>query len=135
MAHPVPARLSPAEGRRFGVQVGLAFGVLGGIAWWRQHPTAAAVLLALGAALLLGGLLLPAQMGPVYRGWMRMALAISRVTTPIIMGIIFFLVVTPSGLLLRLFRHRPLVRSRSEGSYWVDRRAPGQAHGDMHRQF
>ena len=134
MAHPVPAGLTPAEGRRFGVQVGLAFAVLGALARWRGHPTSSSVLIGLGLALLAGGLLFPGRLGPIYRGWMAFAVAISKVTTPIIMGIIYFLVVTPSGLLLRLFGHRPLVRPRGT-TYWISRTDPANARGDMHRQF
>ena len=135
MAHPVPAGLTRAEGRRFGVQVGLAFAVLGAVARWRGHPTASAVLIGLGATLVAGGVFVPAHLGPVYRGWMKVALAISRVTTPIIMGLIYLVVVTPSGVLLRLFGHRPLVRRRAAESYWVSRSDTANARGDMHRQF
>ena len=39
---------------------------------------------------------------PVYRGWMRFGLLLSRVTTPLILGIVFFLVITPIGLVRRL---------------------------------
>lgn len=117
------------------MQVGLAFAVLGAVARWRGHPTSSAVLIGLGLALLAGGLLFPARLGPVYRGWMGLAVAISKVTTPIIMGIIYFLVVTPSGVLLRLFGHRPLVRPRGATTYWISRTDPANARGDMHRQF
>jgi hypothetical protein len=135
MAHRVPARLTRAEGRRFGLQVGLAFAALGGIAWWRGHPRSAAVFLVLGGILVAGGLLVPGSLGPVYRGWMRLALAISKVTTPLIMGIIYLVVLTPTGLLLRLFGHRPLARDRSARSYWIRRSAPNGSRSDLRRQF
>ncbi|HEU5040250.1 MAG TPA: SxtJ family membrane protein [Gemmatimonadales bacterium] len=135
MAHDIPAGLTAAEGRRFGLQVGVAFLVLGGVAWWRGHPLASGLLLALGGVLVVAGLAAPAGLGPVYRGWMRLAVAISRVTTPLIMGLIYFAVVTPSGLLLRLFGHRPLKRARGAASYWMSRTDAAQQRGDMHRQF
>ena len=43
---------------------------------------------------------------------MALALAISKITTPVFMGIMFFLVITPAGLLARLVGHRPLVPRR-----------------------
>jgi hypothetical protein len=135
VAHRVPARLTPAEGRRFGLQVGLAFAALGGLAWWRGHPRLAAVLLVAGGVLVTAGLLAPGGLGPVYRGWMRLALALSKVTTPLILGIVYLLVFMPVGLLLRLFGHRPLARDRSATSYWMRRSAPDGGRSDLRRQF
>jgi hypothetical protein len=105
----VPARLSTAEGRRFGVTVGLAFLVLSALLlWWRGHDVARTGDRRRGRRSSTGGLLLPAYMGPLYRLWMRFGLAISKVTTPIFMGIIFFLVITPFGVVARAVGHRPL---------------------------
>ena len=60
-------------------------------------------------------------MDPVYRGWMGLAAAISKVTTPVVMGVLYFLVLTPIGLLLRAFGHRPLAPSRGVSSAWIPR--------------
>lgn len=122
------------DGRQFGTQVGIAFLLLGALLVWRDRSVPAAVVGSLGALLLLGGLLRPAALGPVYRRWMAIALLISKVTTPIFMGVVYFLVLTPTGLLMRVFGRNPIVHAASEDSgYWI-RREPGQ-HGDMRRQF
>ena len=134
MENRVPARLTPAEGRKFGLVVGGAFLLLALLLWRRTHVTAATVAGAVGAALFLGGLAVPGQLGPVYRAWMGLAKAISKVTTPIVMSIIFFLVLTPAGFLVRLFGHRPLVHSRSAGTYWHSR-PEGDRRGAMDHQF
>jgi hypothetical protein len=130
----VPARLTPAEGRKFGLLVGGAFLLLGVLLWRRTHLTAAYVAATLAVALIVGGLAVPAQLGPVYRAWMALAKAISKVTTPVFMSVIFFLVLTPAGILVRLFGHRPLTRSRGGPSYWQSR-APGSRRGDLDHQF
>ena len=65
---------------------------------------------------------------------MALAKAISKVTTPIVMGIIFFLVLTPAGILVRLFGHRPLVHPRGAGTYWHSR-PEGERRGAMDHQF
>jgi hypothetical protein len=130
----VSARLTATEGRKFGLLVGGAFLVLGVLLWRRTHLTGAAVALVLACGLIAGGLAAPTRLGPIYRGWMTLALAISKVTTPIIMGVIFFLVFTPAGILARLLGHRPLSRSRDAATYWQSR-AEGSRRGAMEHQF
>ncbi len=134
MANADSARLTPAEGRKFGLTVGIAFLVLAGISYWRGHRIPPLVLGGLGALLVLAALVIPGHLGPVYRGWMGLALAISKVTTPIFMAIVYFLVLTPAGIILRLVGHRALQHVAVDGSYW-QRRPEGQRAADMTRQF
>ena len=135
MAGPVRARLTAREGRRFGLTVGLAFLALAGVLVWRQHETAAVVCGALGALLALGALIAPTRLGPVERAWMALALLISRVTTPIFMGIVYFLVLTPMALAMRMAGKNPLRHRAAEGGYWVRRATSGEGRGDMTKKF
>ena len=132
MAHDVPARLTAAQGRRFGVTVGIAFLVLAGLLWWRAHPVMSTVAASLGGALVLAGAVIPDRLGPVQRGWMRFAFAISKVTTPVHMAIVYVLVLTPIGLIRRTAGKNPLV-GRSSHTRWEERGA--QSRSDLHRQF
>jgi hypothetical protein len=136
LAHGIPARLSASEGRRFAATVGLAFVALSGIALWRGHRTPAVVAAALGTLLALAGLAAPAALGPVYRGWMRFALAISKVTTPILLGIVYFLAFLPVAIVMRLAGRRPLSHGTSDAtSVWMPRDAATGRRGDLTRQF
>ena len=134
MAKPVPARLTTAELRKFGLLVGTAFLVLGAIARWRDHWNTALVLWSIGGFLVVLGLLVPVALGPVYRAWMIFALLLSKVTTPIIMGILYFVVVTPLGWILRLVGHRPLEHGKNGRAIWIARPAEARK-SDMERQF
>lgn len=140
MAGGVPARLTPrrltaAEGRKFGLTVGLAFAAIGGVLQWRDKPTAAMVLLALGGALVLAGLLVPTSLGPVERAWMGLAHRISKVTTPIVMGVLYFLVMTPAGVLRRRMGS-PFTAPRAPGaSRWEPHPIPAPTAARMERQF
>jgi hypothetical protein len=132
----IPARLTPRQGRKFGLPVGIAFLVLAALLhFWRHKEAAAAVMVSLGGALVLAALLVPTRLGPVERAWMRLARGISKVTTPVFMGVVFFLVVTPVGVVMRLAGHRPLVhRERGGGGgFWVEPASGGRS--DMERQF
>jgi Saxitoxin biosynthesis operon protein SxtJ len=134
LAAGVSARLTPAEGRKFGLLVGGAFLLLAILFWYRSHLTVASIALVLGGGLIAGGLIAPTSLGPVYRAWMALAVAISKVTTPIFMAVIFFLVLTPIGLLARLFGHRPIAAPREAGTYWHSRPA-GARRSEMNHQF
>jgi hypothetical protein len=56
------------------------------------------------------GLVAPMSLRPVYRAWMRFGLMLSKVMTPLIMGIVFFLVITPVAIVLKLFGKDPMAR-------------------------
>jgi hypothetical protein len=134
MAEGIPARLSAAEGRRFGLQVGAAFLVLAALLLWREREMGAAILGGIGGLLILAGLALPARLGGVYAGWMGLAHLLSKVTTPVFMGVVYFLVITPIGLLRRALGHQPLRRPTVNGSYFVARSASDR-RSDLQRQF
>jgi hypothetical protein len=134
LATGISARLTPAEGRKFGLLIGGAFLVIGMLLWRRARLTEASVALVVATALIAAGLAVPTRLGPVYHAWMALAKAISKVTTPVFMGVIFFLVLAPAGFLLRLLGHRPLSQARGATTYWRDRPA-GARRGEMDHQF
>ena len=123
-----------SEGRRFAFPVGSAFLLLAAVLLWRERDLLAGVMVALGASLYAAGLLAPARLGPVYRAWMALALAISKVTTPIFMAIVYFGVLTPTGLVMRAFGRNAIVHRAREDSYWVSTEDLN-ASGDLKRQF
>ena len=134
MERGIPARLTPSEGRKFAFPVGTAFLLLGGLVYWRGHMTLATVFLSLTGFLYLAGLLVPGKLGPIYRAWMGFALLLSKVTTPIFMGVTFFLVIGPIGVLMRLFGRNPIGIPEVDGSYWI-KRPEGKRRSDIKRQF
>lgn len=132
MADGIPAGLTASAGRRFGLTVGAAFVALAGLLLWRDRVVASGVSAVLGAGLTLAGLIMPGRLGPVFRAWMGLAHAISRITTPVALGVVFFAVITPLGILMRLLGRNPIGRSRAAPSYWVTRAGP---RGGMSNQF
>ncbi len=112
--------------------VGLAFAVLAAVMLWGSRLHAAAISGALGAVLILAALAIPTRLGPAQVSWMKLAALISRITTPIFMGVVYFVVITPIGLLMRVFRSNPLVRRGGRSGYWVERSAE---RSNLNRQF
>lgn len=126
------APYTSAQGRKFGVTVGLAFALLATISWWRGHHYPVYVLGALAGVLILGALAIPRQLGPVERGWMQLAVSISKVTTPVFMGVVYFLVLLPVGLVMRAFGRNAIKHRPVNDSYWAPR---STARGTMLNQF
>ena len=126
--------MTAAQGRRFGLTVGIAFLVIAAIVLWREHYRTATVFGALGALLALAGLLVPTRLGPVERSWMQFAHAISKVTTPIVMGIMYLVVMTPFGIGRRLFGGNPLEHQPDEQGFWRARPTE-RRRSNLSRQF
>jgi len=131
-----PAELvdwTPGRGRKFAFTLAPVFIVLAGIVWWwRDEPRVALALAAIGAILVVSGIVVPGRLGPVYRAWMGLSRAISWLTTPIVLGILYYFVITPAGLLRRMLGGNPLRHSGDASSEWASRDAP---RGDLERQF
>jgi len=104
--------------------------------FWRHHRSASLLFAALGALLVtIAGvalLLLKWIHGP----WMILSLALGWIMTQILLTLAFFLIVTPIGLLQRLFGKRPLEIAFKTGatSYW-QRRASQPLPADYEKQF
>jgi hypothetical protein len=65
---------------------------------------------------------------------MALAVAISKVTTPVFVGVVYFAIFTPLGLAMRLLGRRPLERARGAATFWADR-PEGARRSDLRRQF
>ncbi len=134
MAAGIPARLTAAEGRKFGLTVGIAFIVFGGVAMWRGKQTTSMVLFALGGVLVLAGLVVPTLLGPVEKAWMGLAHLISKVTTPVFMSIVYFLVLTPTGYLRRMGGNS-MLKPKPGVSRWEPHSPAVSVPESMERQF
>ena len=114
---------SGKEYRKFGVSVGIVFIILAAISFWRGGTTGAEILGVIGGLLLLAGLILPELLTVPYFLWMSMADGLMWFNTRLILIIVFYLVLTPIGLLMRAFGKRPLDLKIEPGrkSYWKPR--------------
>jgi O-antigen/teichoic acid export membrane protein len=120
-SHGIP-ELDPKGLRSFGLTTGGIVAVLFGLLLpWLLDRSLPLWPWVLFAVLALAALLFPAGLRPVYRAWMRFGLLMSRITTPLILGLAFFLVVTPIALIRHLFGKDSMARAfdRAAQSYRV----------------
>ncbi len=96
--------------------------------WWALVPSGAFLLVALAR---------PVWLRPLNRVWFRFGLLLNRLISPLVLGLLFYLTVVPTGLLMRLFGKRPIPTgfSAEAESYWVPRDPPGPAPESMKNQF
>lgn len=92
-------------------------------------------LFAIAAVLLLCAAVAPSVLRPVYRVWMRIGEGLAWINTRIILTLVFFLVVTPIGIVMRLFGRSPIARGRQEQSYWTDVEPHSYGDGHVGKQF
>jgi hypothetical protein len=129
--------------RGFGLTVGgivLAIAVVrSGLELWAGAAPGwfEGALAAIGALLVLFGLVAPARLAPLNRAWTKLGLVLFKVVNPVVLGLIYVSTIVPIGLLLRV-RGRDLLSlriDRQAASYWVVREPPGPAPATMIRQF
>lgn len=122
--------------RSFGITFAVVALIVAGVSFWRGGPSWP---YALAAAATFGGLALaaPTVLGPLNRLWLKFGLLLHHVINPLVMGLLFFGVITPMALIVRLLG-KDLLRLRFDAqakSYWIPREPPGPAPDTMRHQF
>jgi hypothetical protein len=112
----------PSE-RSFGLLFTAVFAGLGVLGIWKgRHVEANAAWLAAGAVVGLLTFVAPAVLAPFNRAWLRLGELMSKVVSPVVLGVLFFGILTPVALLGRLFGRDELRLKRPNlPSYWIDR--------------
>ena len=95
--------------RHFGLTTATIFAVLFGVLFpyflqtrWPIWPWV------VFGVLITWSLLAPSTLTPVYRGWMKVGLLLSRITTPIILTLIFLVAIVPPAIIMRVMRKDPI---------------------------
>jgi hypothetical protein len=126
--------LGPSN-RSFGLTLAGVFAALGAISLWRGLERGAWEL-GLAVALLAVAGFAPGMLAPLNRVWTWIGRGLNRVVSPLLVIVLFYGVVTPTGLAMRAVGKDPLRlrRDPQSSSYWIDCRE-GSKTSDMRRQF
>ena len=119
----------------FGLMFLAFFGLIGGIVWWRfQQPNVAYGLWGGAGVIVALYYAIPALRKPIYLGWLYAAYPLGFVLSHIVMAAVYYLVVTPIGLVSRAMGRDPLSRNANSSSGWTPRRQPPDP-SEYFRQF
>jgi len=73
---------------------------------------------------------------PLNKAWMKLGDLLGKVISPIVLGIIFFVLLAPVALVTRLLGRDELrLKMSNSSSYWIDRTPPGPAGDSFKNQF
>ncbi|MDA0703687.1 MAG: SxtJ family membrane protein [Proteobacteria bacterium] len=123
--------------RGFGQVFAVVFAI---VAFWPLTGAGGSVhlwSLGLAIAFLAIAYLRPSLLAPLNWVWTRFGLLLHRIVNPLVMGMLFYLTVTPMGLIMRALG-KDLLRLKRDPeakTYWIEREPPGPAPDSMSNQF
>jgi hypothetical protein len=133
-----PEEIHGSSDRTFGLVMAAFFAIValaplvleghGPVRWWA---------LGLSALFLVLALAWPDGLAPLNRLWTGLGLLLNRIVSPVFLGLLYYLFVTPVGVLMRAFGNDPLRlrRDAAAASYWIPRNPPGPPPESMKNQF
>ncbi len=126
----------PSE-RTFGFVFTGIFLLIAAYLWYHDGKTVAIqTFLLLAAAFLAFTLFMPIALRPLNKAWYKLGLLMGRVVSPIVLGVLFFILITPIAIVMRLAGRDPLkLRKQNVQSHWVDRSPPGPESTSFKDQF
>ena len=104
--------------RSFGVSVGSVLCVIAAALWWRGRAMRAEIAGAVGAFLLIAGLVYAPLLKYPSAAWWRFSRALGHVNTRILLTLLFAVVLVPISLIWRLIGKDPLARRRDRWTGW-----------------
>ena len=137
-----PEQVTDKQVRWFGVIMLIGLSLIG-LALYRRATKAGeaagalpVVLSCVGAVICAAALSVPRAMVPVYKAWMLLGHAMGAVVSRVILGVVFYVLMTPMGFVMRLSGRDLLGRQfgADTESYWVDR-GPAPPKKRYWRQF
>ena len=103
---------------------------------WRRNPSAAGASFAIAAAFALLATLAPHRLRLLDRAWHWIGQVLGRIVSPIVLGVIYFGLITPVGLVARaLGRDELRLRPRTVESYWLPRSPPGPPPDSLNNPY
>ena len=125
----------PRTARKTVLIVGVVLLGIGLWSVWRAYPLRSQIFCGLAAYLLLLGALAPRWCVPFHDGWMKLAHVLGWINTRLLLGVLYYGIFSPLGVVRRLAGSDPLNRRRRRESYWIPRPKLRQDREQFERLF
>ena len=105
--------------RKFGITIGVILLIIAGFLFWKEKESFQ-ILLTFGVTLCILGIVIPFILKPIYWVWMIFATILGWILTRVILSLLFYVIFTPIGLILRLFGKQFLEFkwNKTDSTYW-----------------
>ena len=112
-------RSEKSDLRKFGITIGIILVMIAGFLFWKEKESFQ-IFLTVGAVLCIFGVVIPVILKPIYWIWMIFATILGWIMTRVILSILFYVIITPIGLISRLFGKQFLELKWNEknSTYW-----------------
>ena len=122
--------------RKFGIIIGVILLVIAGFLFWKEKESFQ-ILLTFGVTLCILGIVIPFILKPIYWVWMIFATILGWIMTRVILNLLFYIIITPIGLIPRFFGKQflELKWDKSKESYWNYRTIKHLKMEDYEKQF
>ena len=121
--------------RSFGITIGIIILIISAVLFYYDNSSHQ-IIAYLGGGLIGLGILIPILLKPIYILWMTFAVILGWVMTRVILSLMFYLIITPIGLLTRLLGEDFLaLKKLNSDSYWNNRDQSAELNQNYEKQF
>jgi hypothetical protein len=123
--------------RKFGFFFTVVFLLVALWLYWHSNSTMSTLLfVVIASSFLLVSIFTPQFLTPLNKIWYYFGILLGRIASPVVLGLIFFLIITPIALVIRLQgRDNLRLKKKSVQTYWVDRSPPGPTADSFKNQY
>ena len=121
--------------RKFGITIGIILIIISAFLFWKEKESFQ-IFFSIGAFLCIFGVVIPVILKPIYWIWMIFATILGWIMTRVILSILFYMILTPVGLILRIFGKQfiELKWITKNSTYW-NYRSDKPEKGNYEKQF
>jgi len=133
----IPNESELPSDRKFGLLFVIVFLILAGYGYLSDWTTQSIGLcIAISFILALITTIAPKILAPLNKAWLKLGLLLGKIVNPIVLGIIFFGLLTPVAIVTKLFGRDELrLKLQNLDSYWIERDPPGPASDSYKNQY
>jgi hypothetical protein len=122
--------------QKFGYFFSTIFSAVAAYAIWKEWGAVSLIILIVAILFAGATLFSPQLLAPLNRFWYGLGMLLGKIVSPIVLGLIFFVLITPVSLATRLFGRDELkIKKRNVDSYWVDRLPQGPLPDSFKNQY